>query len=283
MAKSIVWITDCHLSFLEERDRQAFYNRIANMAPSAVTITGDIGKGLSTIRYLEEIAWYLSCPVFFVLGNHDFWVLPSLKDMRAGVSLLCEREPSLVYVTQRGICPLTERTCVIGHDGWPDARLGNIEESRLSLNDFVMIEEVSGPFRFRASKMQVLADEAARHVAALLPEALARYEHVYVLTHVPPFAEACIHEGHPTDADGLPYFASKVMGDEPAVSCHRAAGRWKPPGAWHWQRPLPGAARTVGVGLPAPWHCWAGEEGPRVPVRRAGCRAWALLPEGSCG
>lgn len=34
-----------------------------------------------------------------------------------------------------------------------------------------------------------------------------------VLTHVPPFKEACLHEGEISGDDWLPYFSSKVMGD----------------------------------------------------------------------
>ncbi|MCE3237993.1 MAG: hypothetical protein K0R24_974, partial [Gammaproteobacteria bacterium] len=34
-----------------------------------------------------------------------------------------------------------------------------------------------------------------------------------VLTHVPPFKEACFHKGEISGDDWLPYFSSKVMGD----------------------------------------------------------------------
>ncbi len=38
-------------------------------------------------------------------------------------------------------------------------------------------------------------------------------DHVAVLTHVPPFPEAAWHEGIPSHADWLPYFACKAVGD----------------------------------------------------------------------
>ena len=44
-------------------------------------------------------------------------------------------------------------------------------------------------------------------------QALERFEHVLVLTHVPPFREACWHEGRISGDDYLPYFACKATGD----------------------------------------------------------------------
>jgi hypothetical protein len=34
-----------------------------------------------------------------------------------------------------------------------------------------------------------------------------------VLTHIPPFSEACLYEGKISNDDWLPYFASKASGD----------------------------------------------------------------------
>ncbi len=47
----------------------------------------------------------------------------------------------------------------------------------------------------------------------MLPDALARFRHVIVLTHVPPFRESCWHEGKVSDDNWLPFFACKAVGD----------------------------------------------------------------------
>ena len=39
------------------------------------------------------------------------------------------------------------------------------------------------------------------------------YKHIIVLTHVPPFKEACWHEGKISDKEWLPHFTCKAMGD----------------------------------------------------------------------
>ena len=58
-----------------------------------------------------------------------------------------------------------------------------------------------------------LADKAATHFDSILPLALSKSEHVICLTHVPPFREACWHEGRISDEMWLPHFSSKVVGE----------------------------------------------------------------------
>ena len=47
-----------------------------------------------------------------------------------------------------------------------------------------------------------------------LAQAVSQYpKKIIVLTHVPPFKEACMHQGQISDKNWLPYFSSKIMGD----------------------------------------------------------------------
>ena len=64
------------------------------------------------------------------------------------------------------------------------------------LNDYLLIEELTGLDRAtRLRKLNALGDEAADHLRSLLPYALAHFRRVLTLLHVPPFREACWHEG----------------------------------------------------------------------------------------
>ena len=47
----------------------------------------------------------------------------------------------------------------------------------------------------------------------VLPLALAAHEHVVLLTHVPPFREACWHLGRTSDDDWLPFFTCHAVGE----------------------------------------------------------------------
>ena len=103
---------------------------------------------------------------------------------------------------------------MIGHDGWGDARLGNVDGSGVQLNDFRLIAELAGlPREGLLRNLQALGDEAATHFGVVLPEALSIADHIVVVTHVPPFAEAAWHDGRQSEADWLPFFACKAAGD----------------------------------------------------------------------
>ena len=158
-------------------------------------------------------------PIYFVLGNHDFYN-GSVAQTRARVGSLVRESENLVYLAQEGVVELTPSTALVGHDGWADARLGDYERSLVQINDLVLIEELARynkyalPDRLGVRRaMERLAKEAADHFANVLPEAVSRYRDVLAVTHVPPFREAAWYQGKPSGDDFLPYFASKVIGD----------------------------------------------------------------------
>jgi 3',5'-cyclic-AMP phosphodiesterase len=140
----------------------------------------------------------------------------SITGVRAKVRSFCSVTPNLHWLPAAGVVPLTDETCLVGHDGWGDGRLGDYYGSDVMLNDFGLIEEFGGfdedPAQ-RLAKLHALGDEAAAHFREVLPDALARFKHVVVVTHVPPFRESCWHEGQISDDNWLPFFSCKAVGD----------------------------------------------------------------------
>ena len=65
----------------------------------------------------------------------------------------------------------------------------------------------------RLLRLNALGDEAAARFRRILPGALARSRRLIVLTHVPPFREACWHRGRVSDDAWLPHFACKAVGE----------------------------------------------------------------------
>lgn len=63
--------------------------------------------------------------------------------------------------------------------------------------------------------MQKLADRDAARLKSNLQLALDQHhpKKIIILTHVPPFKEACYHEGKMSNDDFLPFFSSKATGD----------------------------------------------------------------------
>jgi predicted phosphohydrolase len=217
----VAWATDVHLEFLDEAGRGTFYDQLLNAAPDFVVLSGDIGTANNVEGFLAPLDRFLACPVLFVLGNHDFYN-GSIDDVRARVTRLAAQSNHLTYLTRAGIVALSSAVCVVGHDGWGDARFGDFAQSRLFLNDFRLIRELALlPRPLLRHKLQQLGDEAAAHFDRFLPEALKTYQHVLVVTHVPPFRELCVHDGRPADDEACRSSPAK----QPATRSWRRRGR----------------------------------------------------------
>jgi 3',5'-cyclic AMP phosphodiesterase CpdA len=210
----LAWLTDLHLDFLDrDQDVAAFRYQVAASGADAVLIGGDIAVATTLERTLVEIESCVKRPTYFVLGNHDFYG-GSIDRVRSVARGLSRRSPWLRWLPDAGFVPLTDSTGLIGHDSWADGRLGSGSRSELMLNDFFCIEDFQGRTKRQwYEKLAALGDEAAAYFRTALPEALDRREQVVLLTHVPPFREACWHRGRISDDDGLALFACRAVGD----------------------------------------------------------------------
>jgi Icc protein len=216
----LAWATDIHLNFVPVAERCRFYDSVRQQA-DALVVSGDIAESPNIGRFIHEMGMLVDRPVYFVLGNHDFYN-GSIVDTRFHVAHVIRECPNLVYLSQASVVELTPTTALIGHDGWADARLGDFVNSDVveRVNDYRLIRELrqwedqSTPDRSAIRvALHALGDEAARHLTTVLNEAAAKYDRVIVATHVPPFREATWHDGHPSDDNFLPHFSCKAMGD----------------------------------------------------------------------
>src|SRR5438552_1803306 len=124
------------------------------------------------------LAGSLACPVYFVLGNHDFY-LGSIAGVWTHMEALCSDRPNLRWLPRAGVVPLTEHTGLVGADGWGDGQLGDYWASTVELSDWGLIEEFAGlDERQRFDKLRALGEEAAVHFRAVLPTALRRFPRV---------------------------------------------------------------------------------------------------------
>jgi 3',5'-cyclic-AMP phosphodiesterase len=211
--KRVVWLTDIHLNFLPDDSVGQFLDVVAAERPDALLISGDIAESPTIGHYLGRIHDAVSCPIDFVLGNHDYYY-GSISETRRRVMDFCARRPRLHFLTREGLLGLTEHVGVVGHDGWADGRLGDYERSLVVMNDFKLIEELQvRDKQARWEVLKALADEAAAHFRRVLPLAFETYREIVLVTHVPPFREACWHEGHISDDHWMPHFTCAVAGE----------------------------------------------------------------------
>ncbi len=213
--KRIAWMTDIHLNFLGTQQIESFLNELAKTHVNALIISGDIGEAPSLQDYLGRIADHLYIPIYFVLGNHDYY-RGSIGRVRDGVRRLTQDISNLIWLPEAGLVRLSSTVALVGHGGWSDGGYGDFMMSDISLNDYAMIQELAGLSKeTRFKKLQSLGQEGADYLRRTLSLALAHYGQVYVVTHSPPFQEACWYEGQLPDNDNpyLPHFTCKAIGD----------------------------------------------------------------------
>ena len=217
------WLSDIHLNFLTEADVVGFFNHLATTEVEGWLLSGDIGEAPNVAHYLQLAARYLRRPVYFVLGNHDYY-----RGSMAGVNARMEAlsgSAGLIWLTASDPVELAAGFSLVGEDGWGDGRLGNPSGSPVLLNDFRFIEELTGLSRAeRVAAVNQLGAAGAARLAPKLEKAAAASRRVCVVTHVPPFAGSAWHEGQPSGPDWLPWFACEATGQAILDCAGRHAG-----------------------------------------------------------
>jgi 3',5'-cyclic-AMP phosphodiesterase len=215
----LAWMTDIHVNFLDEAATARFHAEVRRQAPDALAISGDIAESQSVAGALLHLTAGCGCPVYFVMGNHDYY-RSSIAQTRSRIETLTADVPQLVYLSAQEFVELGPDTALVGHDGWADARLGNFERSDVLLNDYLLIEELRKWIDLFTldrpallAELHRLGDEAAEHFRRIIPAALETHRQVVVLTHVPPYREACCHAGKISDDNWLPHFSCAAVGD----------------------------------------------------------------------
>lgn len=213
----LLWLTDIHLNFLDETQRLFFYQDIVKIKNDGLIISGDIAEASSVAMIMQEMSKQINKPVYFVLGNHDYYG-GDINQVRAQMRKLMQTEPLLHWLPGCGVMYLERDIALIGQDGWADGRLGDYHNSSVVLNDSRMIADlfqrkILGKYNL-LKKMQQLADEDANQLKKDLEDAIRQCpKKIVVVTHVPPFKEACLFEGKISGEDYLPFFSSKATGD----------------------------------------------------------------------
>ncbi len=209
----VAWSSDIHLDF--KAGNADFFDEVDYAAPDAVFLTGDIATAKDVAKYLMDMEAKWSIPIYFVLGNHDYYH-GSMFQVRAEMEALTMGNDNLNWMPAAGVVEITEQVGLCGVDGWYDGRYGFTDPPKIIMNDWRIIEELKPFFRnmpLLLNKMQEIADAEADLARILLCEAAKKYQTVYFLTHVPPWIEAAWHEHHCSEEAYQPWFTSKAVGD----------------------------------------------------------------------
>lgn len=214
----LCWITDPHLDFVSDSNITEFLEKIKSNNIDMLLITGDISNANLLERHLKKIESHLQIPIYFVLGNHDFYG-SSIRKVEQLVRDMCFKSKYLTWLNESGIVHTifpNDNTVIIGHGGWYDCQYGDYKNSRVELNDFYQIKDFIGLDKNkRLDYFMSLADEASASIGTSLNKCLERDEiqTIYIATHVPPFRESSVYAGKISDDNWAPYFTSKCLGD----------------------------------------------------------------------
>lgn len=213
----VAWTTDPHLNFLDELDLDRFVQALQACDPAAVFLTGDISEAPRLPEHLLTLDALLDCPIYFVLGNHDFYG-GSIAAVRAEAASLTRDVPHLCWLPSAGVITLAPGHALVGQDGWGDGRAGDPDGSTVRLNDWRQIADLLAinavrDIPARITALRALGDESAQALDRDLALALRDHARVTVLTHVPPFTGACWHDGAVSSAEWLPWYTCVAVGE----------------------------------------------------------------------
>lgn len=218
----LAWLTDIHLDFVDDAERQQLVQDVIATKADAVLIGGDIAVANTFVDELIQLQSGIQRPVYYVLGNHDYFgrSIADVREQARQLSLSSDGQILWLSGTEAMLCG---ETAVIGHGGWGDGRSGEFFESTIALNDYMMIAELQAEFDPQRHKgklphslfkaLNELGDEAASRLGELLPSALQLADHVLLVMHVPPFREACWYNGRLSDDNWAPHFVCQAAGE----------------------------------------------------------------------
>lgn len=218
---TLAWATDLHFDAADEGAIETFCDALNDAHPNAVLLGGDYTMFDDLEETLRCIGSRVSADVYFVLGNHDYYG-GCVEEVRQCASDL--RSEDVHWLPAARCVELSPKIGLVGHGGWGDGRLGNLANSPVILTDYLAISDLAdvidrddllSGFRKKealARKLAELGDDAADSLCPHLQEAMEQYPQVIVLTHVPPFREACWYADGISNDDYLPGFTCASMG-----------------------------------------------------------------------
>ena len=213
MKSKYLWFTDTHLDIVTPWNLIKFILHIRKEKPAGIFLTGDISNGLLIEWHLKLLATYIKCPIYFVLGNHDYH-FSSMEKIHNKIRELCKKYSNLIWVTDEGVVHLTEKVALIGHEGWYDAVGGKPEYLKFTFDWWLTKEFRQLPSMLaRMEHWKKMSEQSAHDLTDKIEKCIERgYKTVYVLTHFPPWREATRDVGTLLETFWIPYNVNMTLG-----------------------------------------------------------------------
>ncbi|MBS1795321.1 MAG: metallophosphoesterase [Acidobacteria bacterium] len=210
----LAWATDIHLDRLSENDYLEYKEYLKELNPDRLIISGDIAEGEKVFRSLRDFDETFDFPIYFVLGNHDFY-FGTFAAVEEKIRELVANSRNLTWLTEAGVIRLNDSTALIGVEGWGDGRNGTVDISRGYTKDLLLIGDYKDLDRSGINELlNTKGTYYAENLSGRLAEAVAGFENVFLVTHVPPFVEVCFDRSlRIHDEFRQPFYTCKAIGD----------------------------------------------------------------------
>ncbi|MEO1273196.1 MAG: metallophosphoesterase, partial [Myxococcota bacterium] len=94
----LAWLTDIHLDFVDHPRFEQLCREVQEVQADGVLIGGDIAQAKDFDTWLEAMADTIDAPIYFVLGNHDYYggTIEAVRQRAAALTTRCPQsvEPS---------------------------------------------------------------------------------------------------------------------------------------------------------------------------------------------
>lgn len=216
------WITDPHLDHLshEKEGLIRFVKQLNERSSDALLVTGDIAESRTVYDYLGLLSGAYQRPIYFVLGNHDYYG-SWMADTHASVRQVCGNVPPgiLNWMPDVGVKMLSSSTALVGHGGMYDGQAGK-PGLEMAMSDFFMphgnldmAKALELGTRHLFELLLQLGQASADHIRTNVRQAARQgARRVLVLTHVPPFLESSYFRGKPSEPTHAPFYVNQSLG-----------------------------------------------------------------------
>jgi Icc protein len=221
----LAWATDIHLDCVDNIEHSLSSLESASRSCDAVILSGDISVGPSIALHLRMLEEALEKPIYFVLGNHDYY-FSDIAGTRRRVIDTCNFISYSRYLNSVPYVKLGQKAAIVGSDGWYDGFNGSLEKSSFIMNDWLKIKDFQPAIQQMPGRTNLdlptivkisrsICHASVLHIIKGIKAIADNVDDIVVVTHVPPFVESYRSEKY-KDMDPetvIPWYTSKMMGE----------------------------------------------------------------------
>lgn len=230
MAK-YVWITDTHFNVRENSliaDLKLIENAMNQESADGLILSGDISVASKLVSQLGTLEQAVKKPIYFTLGNHDFWGT-SYENVDKVMKDLTLMSPFLKYLPASEYLQLGTSTCVIGANTWYDAIIGRPNDSMFIMRDWLEMKDYINALEGDVIKSSIMTHEQKRKiievsrnlsrnavdkiVSGIKAAKRNNIINMIIVSHIPPYRDVCMYNNKLSDELHLPWYTSKLLGD----------------------------------------------------------------------